>query len=255
MSTATRTAIFPHRPFLGACLASAVVLALASPLALAGGKDIDKVMGSITAHAGETYGELTTVNGSIRVEAGAIAKDATTVNGSIHLEAGAKVGNTETVNGSIRIDDKGQTASAQTVNGSIRFGKQSKADSIETVNGSVFVDRGSAIAKHVETVNGAIGLVDTDLGGGIATVNGDITVGVGSHVRGGITVEKPTSNWTPVNVGSKRKPRIIIAQNAVVDGPLVFKREVNLYVHSSAKIGQVTGATPVRYDGANAPKD
>jgi hypothetical protein len=74
-------------------------------------------------------------------------------------------------------------------------------------------------------------------------------------VRGGITVERPSSNWTPVNIGSKRKPRIIVAQNAVVEGPLVFKREVTLYVHSSAKIGQVTGATPVRYDGPTAPKD
>ena len=47
----------------------------------------------------------------------------------------------------------------------------------------------------VSTVNGAIGLVDTDLGGGIETVNGDITVGVGSHVKGGIQVEKPSGNW------------------------------------------------------------
>ena len=44
-------------------------------------------------------------------------------------------------------------------------------------------------------MNGGIGLVDTDLGGGIETVNGDITVGVGSHVKGGIRVEKPTGNW------------------------------------------------------------
>ena len=41
----------------------------------------------------------------------------------------------------------------------------------------------------------------------------------------------------------------------VVEGPLVFKREVNLYVHSTARIGQVTGATAVRYDGPTAPKD
>jgi DUF4097 and DUF4098 domain-containing protein YvlB len=236
-------------------LAGAVALALASPLTFAGDKDIDKVMGSITAHAGEQYGELSTVNGSIRVEAGASAKDVATVNGSVHLESGAKVGDAETVNGSIRIDDKAQADSVETVNGSIRLGKQTRASAVETVNGSVFADRGSNIAKDIETVNGAIGLVDTDLGGGISTVNGDITVGIGSHVRGGITLEKPSSNWTPVNVGARRKPRIIIAQNAIVDGPLVFKREVHLYVHSSAKIGQVTGATPVRYEGATAPKE
>ena len=45
---------------------------------------------------------------------------------------------------------------------------------------------------------------------------------------------------------------MIIGPNARVDGPLVFEREVELYVHDSAKIGPVTGATAVRYDGADA---
>jgi DUF4097 and DUF4098 domain-containing protein YvlB len=236
-------------------LICAAACAFVAPLAYAGEKDVDKVMGSITAHAGEQYGSLSTVNGSIRVEANAVAKDVETVNGSVHLESGAKVGDAETVNGSIRIDDKAQAASVETVNGSVRLGKQTKVSDIETVNGSVFADRGSDVANDIETVNGAIGLVDTDLGGSIETVNGDITVGVGSHVRGGITIERPNSNWTPVNIGNKRKPRVIIAQNAIVDGPMVFKRDVSLYVHSSAKIGAVTGASPVRYDGSTAPKD
>ena len=80
-------------------------------------------------------------------------------------------------------------------------------------------------------MNGAIGLVDSDLGGGIETVNGDVTVGVGSHVHGGIHVEKPNnSGWFRMN--NKRKPpRIVIGPNAQVDGALVFEREVVLYVH------------------------
>jgi DUF4097 and DUF4098 domain-containing protein YvlB len=237
--------------------ATRLALALAALLpaaAMAGNQDVDKVMGSITAHAGQTYGDLTTVNGSIRVEAGAKASDATTVNGSIHLETGASIGDAETVNGSIRGDERVRAASVQTVNGSIRLGAGSQVGDIETVNGSVFVDRGGSIGKDVETVNGAIGLVDTDVAGGISTVNGDITVGVGSHVRGGITVEKPTGNWMPVSA-KKRKLRIIVGPNAVVEGPLVFKREVSLYVHGTARVGQITGATAVRYDGPTAPKD
>ncbi len=233
-------------------LVSAITLALATPLAYAGDKDVDKVMGSITAHAGDHYGDLSTVNGSIRVEAGAKADDISTVNGSVHLETGAKTGDAQTVNGSIQVEDKAETGALETVNGGIRLGTQTQVSDIQTVNGSVFADRGSHIRKNVETVNGAIGLVDTDLDGSIETVNGDITVGVGSTVRGGITVQKPSTNWMPVNI-NKRKLRIIIGPNAVVEGPLVFKREVNLYVHSSAKIGTVTGATPVRYDGASAP--
>jgi hypothetical protein len=85
-------------------------------------------------------------------------------------------------------------------------------------------------------------------------VNGDVTVGVGSHVRGGLTVHKPTSNWTPVSV-NRRKLRVVIGPNAVVEGPLVFEREVNLYVHATARVGTVKGATAVRYDGDRAPQD
>lgn len=239
-----------HSPPL---LASAIALVLLAPSAFAG-KNIEKVMGSITAQAGESYGSLETVNGSIRVEAGANTGDIETVNGSVHLETGANVGDAETVNGSIKADDKAKAGALETVNGSIRLGEQNRVAKIETVNGSVFVDRGGDVARDVETVNGAIGLVDTDVHGNISTVNGDITVGAGSFVHGGITVEKPTSNWMPVS-SKQRKLRIIIGPNAVVEGPMVFKREVNLYVHKTARIGQVTGATAVSYDGATAPKE
>ena len=234
-------------------LVSAIALAMLSPNAFAG-KSVEKVMGSITAQAGEDYGSLQTVNGSIRVETGANTGDIETVNGSVHLESGVSVGDAETVNGSIKADGKLKAKSLETVNGSIRLGEQSRVGGIETVNGSVFADRGSDIARDVETVNGAIGLVDTDVHGGIATVNGDITVGIGSHVRGGITVEKPNSNWVPVSM-KQRKLRIVIGPDAVVEGPMLFKREVTLYVHKSARIGQVIGATAVRYDTPRPPQD
>jgi formylmethanofuran dehydrogenase subunit C len=126
---------------------------------------------------------------------------------------------------------------------------------IETVNGGVFVDRGGQVARDVSTVNGAIGLVGTQLDGGIETVNGDVTVGVGSHVKGGIKVHKPGASWLPITFGKHQPPRIIIGANASVDGPLVFEREVKLFVHDSARIGRVTGATAIHYSGDRAPQD
>ena len=197
----------------------ALALSLAVAPALADERSIDKVNGSITAEAGEQYGSLSTVNGSIRIE------------------AGASVGSAETVNGAIRVADDAQASSLETVNGSIRLGT------------------GVQVGGDIETVNGSIGLVDTDLAGGIATVNGDITVGIGSHVRGGITVEKPDNTWFPFSFGKRDPQRIVIAQDARVDGALVFEREVKLYVHSTAEIGPVTGATAVRYEGDTAPRD
>ena len=205
-----------------ATLAFALAAAVAAPLALAasdgGDTSIDKVNGSIDAEAGHRYGSLDTVNGSIRIATGAV------------------------------------TGSAQTVNGSIKAGDNVHSG-VETVNGGVFIDHDGQVAKGVTTVNGAIGIVQTVLGGGIETVSGDITVGRGSHVKGGIHVEKPGTNWFPISIGTREPPRIIIGPNAVVDGPLVFERDVKLYVHGSARIGHVTGATAVRYSGDLPPRD
>ncbi|MFS8136638.1 MAG: hypothetical protein ACMG50_00780 [Thermomonas sp.] len=202
------------------------------------GQVIDKVNSSITAEAGQTYGDLSTVNGAITIEARAHVEDA------------------ETVNGSIRADDDVHSRSLSTVNGSIRVGARAQIDGgIETVNGGIFVDRGGKVLRGIETVNGAIGIVDTDLGGGIETVNGDITVGVGSHLKGGIHIEKPSKNWGGLRMGKQKVPRIVIGPNAVVEGPMVFEREVTLYVNSSAKVGSITGATARRFDGATPPND
>lgn len=199
---------------------------------------IDKVNSSITAEAGQTYGDLSTVNGGITIEARA------------HVEAA------ETVNGSIHADDDVHARALSTVNGSIHVGARAQIDGgIETVNGGIFVDRGSKVARDIETVNGAIGMVDTELGGGIETVNGDITVGVGSHVKGGIRIEKPNKGWGGFRMGKQKIPRIVIGPNAVVEGPLVFEREVTLYVHASAKVGSITGATARRFDGATPPSE
>ncbi len=231
--------IATSRPRIGTsriAMALALALALCAPLAVAQ-QSIDKVNGSITAESGQTYGDLETVNGRITIESRARTADA------------------ETVNGSIKVGDDAVTGDLGTVNGDIRVGRNLRSNgSIETVNGQVFVGRGGSL-EGVTTVNGAIGLVDSDLSGGIETVNGDITVGAGSHVKGGIKVEKPTSNWMPITIGKRRPPRIIIGPDAVVEGPLVFERDVKLYVHERARVGKVTGATAVRYSGDRAPRD
>ena len=210
-----------------------LTLALATTPALAQ-QDVSKVNGSVSADAGQAYGDLETVNGSVSIAAGATVEDASTVNGSI------------------TVGDKAQAASLETVNGAIRIGKdvQVRKD-VETVNGSIFTDRGTNIGGNVATVNGAIGLVGTQLAGGIETVNGDITVGIGSHVKGGIKVEKPRG-WS---MKPRRDPRIIIGPNAVVEGPLVFERPVTLYVHTSARIGAVTGATAKPFSTDTAPTE
>ena len=226
-----------RRAILALTLATVLCAGAASGPAFAQ-QSIDKVNGSITAEAGQRYGDLETVNGSIRLEDGASADEASTVNGGI--QGGDNV----------------SARSLETVNGGIRLGRKAKIDgNVETVNGSIYLDRGSVVRDDVSNVNGAIGLVGTEVGGNIETVAGDITVGADSHVKGRIHVEKPNRSGFNWNWKKQEPPRIVIGPNAVVDGPLVFEREVVLYVHASARIGAVTGATAKRYSGATPPAE
>lgn len=213
-----------------------LTLALSAAPAFAHDDDTSKVNGSIHAEAGRSYGNLDTVNGGIRID------------------AKATTGSAETVNGGIDVGDGARTGGLETVNGGIRLGRDVQVDGgLEAVNGDLFADRGSRIREDVENVNGGIGLVDADVGGSIHTVRGDITVGVGSHVKGGIRVEKPQGN--SYSWGKRRPPRIVIGPDAVVEGALVFEYPVVLYVHKTAKIGAVSGATAKTFDTPTAPKD
>ena len=218
----------PLHPFL--------LLALLTAPALAHDHDdTSKVNGSIHAQAGRSYGDLDTVNGSIRID------------------ARASTGSAETVNGGIEVGDGARTGGLETVNGGIRLGRDVQVDGgLEAVNGSLFADRGSRIREDVENVNGGIGLVGTTVGGGISTVRGDITVGVGSHVKGGLRVEKPNGSF---NWGKQRPPRIIVGPDVVIEGALVFEHPVTLYVHRSARIGPVSGASAKIFDTPTAPQD
>ncbi len=235
-------------------------LLLAAALALATGaafaqEDISKVNGGVEAEAGQTYRDLSTVNGGIRIGDGAKARDVETVNGGIRAGDGIAVEDMETVNGGINVGARAQAKSLTTVNGAIRVGTDAQlGGNVESVSGGVFVDRGGRIDGNVSTVNGAIGMVGTEVTGDVKTVNGDVTIGAGSHVRGKLVIDKPSSNWFPVTI-SRRNPRVIIGPDAVVDGPLEFKREVTLYVHTSAKTGAISGATAVPYDSARAPQE
>ncbi|WP_101925520.1 MULTISPECIES: hypothetical protein [Luteimonas] len=234
MSHAPRSAFRPAPLLLALSLAFGAGVASAQD-------DVSKVNGGITAEAGQAYG--------------ARVKDVETVNGGIRAGHDLQSEDIETVNGGINVGDRARVDSLTTVNGGIRVGTGAQiGGNVESVSGGLFVDRDGRVDGNLTTVNGAIGIVATEVTGDIKTVNGDITVGAGSHVRGKLTVEKPSSNWLPVTI-NRRNPRVIIGPDAVVDGPLEFKREVTLYVHATARTGAITGATAVAYDSARAPEE
>ena len=217
-------------------LAAALAAALSAGLALPAHaqQDIDRISGDITAEAGQRYGDLETVSGDIGIGDRARLEDASTVSGDIQAGDGV------------------QAESLSSVSGDVRVGQQARiSGDLESVSGDVFVDRGSQVGGGIETVSGDIGIVGTLLDGGIETVSGDVTVGVGSHVKGSLRVEKP--DGVGISFG-RHKPRIVIGPDAVVDGPMVFEREVVLYVHDSARTGAITGATAIRFSTPTPPK-
>jgi hypothetical protein len=209
----------------------ALALCLSSPAAFAHDEhhDVSKVNGSVHAEAGQTYGDLDTVNGSI------------------HVDAGARADEVSTVNGAIRLDDQAAVASASTVNGSITAGQNVRiAGDVETVNGGIKVSFHSQVGGDIATVNGSVLVQQTQVQGLVSTVSGDITIGAQSVAHGGVKVEKPSGKWN-FGWGKPRIPRIVIGPDARVEGDMVFEREVELFVHASAKVGRISGATAQGY--------
>jgi DUF4097 and DUF4098 domain-containing protein YvlB len=208
-------------------LAAALSLVFASA-AFARGIDVDKVNGSIHIENGQQAGALSTVNGSIRVDSGGSAEKASTVNGGIELGDNVTVDSVETVNGGIEL---GQGARV--------------ARTIEAVNGHIQLAHGADVAGKASNVNGRITLDGAHVGGGIETISGDVEIGANSRVEGGLLVERPHGfSW-----GKNKNPRIVIGPHAVVDGTLEFRRDVDLYVSDTAKVGTITGATANKFSG------
>ncbi|HSC09248.1 MAG TPA: hypothetical protein VLD59_20665 [Steroidobacteraceae bacterium] len=196
--------------------------------------------------------DIEKVNGSIEVEADQRVGDVSTVNGSIRIKDGATVEEAETVNGSVTLGERVVAESVETVNGTVKLGADTRvSEGVDTVNGAVTLARNVDVQQAVRTVNGDITLEAARVGGGIRTQEGDIEVGAGSRVAGGIKVEK--NKGFSISL-FKSTPKVVIGPGAVVEGPLEFEREVKLYVSETATIGEVKGATPVRFSG-DEPND
>lgn len=196
------------------------------------------------------YGDVDKVNSAISIEANSTAGSLETVNGGVRVGSNSKVGSVESVNGGIHLGDGVHAESVDTVNGGVTLGaKAIVRGAVETVNGGVTLEEDADVGGKVSNVNGGIELSRAHIGGGIETVQGDVRIGSGSRVEGGILVEKPSGSWLSWGSRPQRDPRIVIEAGAIVEGTLRFEREVELYVHESAKIGPIDGAEAKRYSG------
>lgn len=228
--------------------ASVLVLALASPLLWspplwADGENISKINGSIRVDSGRQVGSVETVNGSIRLEDSVTARNLETVSGSIEIGRDSTVGNIDTVNGNVTLEHGVKAESVELVNGRFRLQEQAQVHGdVTSVNGSMSLEKGAQVEGKLENVNGDIELDGARVGKGIKTTNSDIDIGAGSRVDGGILMEKPDSGF----FSNKRKPKVTIGPDAIVNGTLKFEREVELHISERAKVGKIVGATPIK---------
>jgi hypothetical protein len=193
----------------------------------------------------------TKINGSIHVPAGKEPGPVTTVNGSIKIADNAAVTSATTVNGEVQLGDHASAASVNSVNGGIVLGAGVHVSgSASSVNGELELGDGSEVLGSLSNVNGKITLTNAHVRSGIKTVNGDMTITGGSHVEGGILVEKPGAEVLQI---TRSVPQIVIGPGVTVQGELRFERTVKLYVSDKATIGTVAGATPIPFTGDMPP--
>jgi hypothetical protein len=77
------------------------------------------------------------------------------------------------------------------------------------------------------------------MGGNLETVNGDVSLEDKSVVKGDLVVEK-NSGWG-WGKSKSRKPRIVVGPGSRVEGKIILKREVELFISETAEVGGVEG--------------
>lgn len=196
---------------------------------------------SVKIEAGAESGGASSVNGSISVgEDAVVTGNVKTVNGTIRVDQGASIEEASTVNGAVRLAEGVKSGSLSTVNGSVKVGGSTAVDGeVSAVNGRITIEKGSNVSAGVSNVNGQIELEGAVVGGNLETVNGDVSLEDKSVVKGDLVVEK-NSGWG-WGKSKSRKPRIVVGPGSRVEGKIILKREVELFISETAEVGGVEG--------------
>lgn len=192
-------------------------------------------------------GGISVVNGRIDVGRNCqVAGAVKSVNGGIQIGSGSQVERIENVNGVIEVAANSTVdGSIGNVNGGIRLAENVQVGGpIETVNGRIETAAGTVIDGQIQSVNGRINLTGTRAAG-LVTYNSSVTVGPDSHLSGPLQIKRSRG----MNFDGSAAPRIVIAAGSRIDGELSFERTVELHVHETAVIGEVSGAEIIRYSG------
>jgi hypothetical protein len=220
-----------------------VTLSLALGLAACDGgfnRDIHIADGARDASGGFT------VNGRIDVGAAAeVVGDLRTVNGSVRVGTGSHTRDLDSINGSITLAERVEAGAVKTVNGELEVGSGVRiSGSLGAVNGAVRGTGGTIVDGDVGTVNGPIELRGVTVRGRVSNHAGDVRLLDGTLVEGDLELAQPDH-------GSKRSDAVVIGVGVQVRGTVRASRAVRLFVHPSAKLGRIEGATPIAFEGTD----
>lgn len=187
------------------------------------------------------------------------------VNGRIEVGDGLKVGDVKTTNGRIRLGDEVVAKDVRTTNGSIAVGRGGTLDSVRSTNGSLSIE-GGKVKGDVRTTNGAIRIEDESvIEGNVISANGHIELDEAkvkdnvelsngrmdlrrAEIGGDVVIhERRGSSW----FGRHKKPVVVIGAETVVKGDIIARQEIELFVHESAKVGNIVGAEAQTFSGRN----
>ena len=203
-------------------------------------QDIDKVNGSITAEAGQTYGDLETVNGSIHVEANAPRRrrrDRQRQHPCRRRRAGRRPATRSTAASASAssVADRQGRGNRQRRASSSTAAATSAATSAPSTARSAWSTPTSAAASRPSTATSPSASART--------------------CKGGIQVEKPNSNWS-IHFGKRKHPaHRDRPERAWSTARWCSSAKSSCTCIASARTGTITGATAIRFDGAHAPQD
>jgi len=222
------------------------------------------------------------VNRNIQIADGEqVEGDVRNVNGGIVIGSDCTIsGDVRNVNGAITIGSATRLNALRNTNGAIEMAEGVEAESVQSTNGRIRIGRGSAVSADVGNTNGPIELAeDVTVGGSVETTNGPVRIASGARISGTVSSRNGPIAMTAARAGDidganggielldgtvieggihvretrgtdrSGTPRIIIGRDVVVEGPIRIEREVELYVHESARTGDISGAEPIRFSG------
>jgi hypothetical protein len=135
------------------------------------------------------------------------------------------------------------------VNGSVAVGTGAHiSGSLGAVNGALRGAGGAIIDGDVRTVNGPIELRGVTVRGAVGNHAGDVRLLDGTLVEGDLELKEPDHS-------SKHSDAVVIGVGVQVRGVLRAARPVRLFVHPSARLAHIEGATAVAFEGTDVAGD